>query len=236
MKKLFTYICLFIFVLFGCSIIIGRLLINHINYDNFISNVKYFSIPIEQVYKEFKQNKKIFIDDNKIDNIEQLIDESEYVLKIKVIDNPTFYGNGIINNVKILDVIKGKNDKNIRIGSKLKIYDLISYWSGDYINYYGGMTPLNHKYEYVVFLKKANNSNYKGTYIFSSIKYGHFNISVSDANVLTNYIQGSLTVQEIMNYDYVETDCDSSGYNSCDNYVDDYAKLKKQLFNYLTNE
>ena len=236
MKKLFTYICLFIFVLFGCSIIIGRLLINHINYDNFISNVKYFSIPIEQVYKEFKQNKKIFIDDNKIDNIEQLIDESEYVLKIKVIDNPTFYGNGIINNVKILDVIKGKNDKNIRIGSKLKIYDLISYWSGDYINYYGGMTPLNPKNEYIVFLNKTEHANQEETYIFSSIRYGHFNISVSDANVLTDYIQGSLTLQEIMEYDYVEMNCDSSGYSSCDKYEENYSKLKKQLLDYMISE
>lgn len=236
MKKVLICICLFILFLFGGSIIIGRSLINHINYGNFVSNVKYFSTPIEYVYNEFKQNKEIFIDNKKINNIEELIDESEYVLKIKIIDNPTFYGNGIINNAEILEIIKGKNDKNIYVGNKLKIYDLISYWSGDYINYYGGMTPLNPKNEYIVFLKKAENANQEKAYIFSSIRYGYFNISTSDTNVLTNYIQGSLTVQEIMEYDYVEMDCDSSGYNSCDNYVDDYSKLKKQLFDYIINE
>lgn len=236
MKKVCIYICLFIILLFGCSVIIGRTLIRHINYNDFISNVKYFSTPIEYVYNEFKRNKDIFIDDRKINNIEELINESEYVLKIKVIDNPTFYGSGIINNVSILDIIKGENDKNIYVGNELKIYDLISYWSGDYINYYGGMTPLNPKNEYIVFLKKAEHANQEGTYIFSSINYGHFNISVSDANVLTDYIQGSLTVQEIMEYDYVEMNCDSSGYSSCDNYEENYSKLKKQLFDYIISE
>lgn len=236
MKKVLICICVFIVFLFGGSTIIGRSLINHIDYDNFISNVKYFSTPIEYVYNEFRQNKGIFIDDKKINNIEDLIDESEYVLKIEIIDNPTFYGNGIINNTKILDIIKGENDKNIYVGSKLKIYDLISYWAGDYINYYGGMTPLNPKNEYIVFLKKAENANQEGTYIFSSIKYGHFNVSILDANVLTDYIQGSLTIKDVMEYDYVEMNCDSSGYSTCDKYVDDYSMLKKQLFDYIKNK
>lgn len=234
MKKVLIYICIFIVFLFGGSIIIGRSLISHINYNNFVSNVKYFSTPIEYVYNDFKQNKEIFIDDKKINNIEELIDKSEYVLKIKIVDNPTFYGNGIINNAKILEIIKGE-DKNIYVGNEVKIYDLISYWSGDYINYYGGMTPLNPKNEYIVFLKKAENANQEGAYIFSSIRYGYFNISTLEANILTNYIQGSLTVQKIMEYDYVEMNCDSSGYNSCDNYAEDYSKLKRQLFNYMAN-
>lgn len=45
-----------------------------------------------------------------------------------------------------------------------------------------------------------------------------------------------MTVQKIMEYDYVEMNCDSSGYNSCDNYAEDYSKLKRQLFNYMANE
>ncbi len=236
MKKICIYIGLFIIFLFGCSIIIGRSLIRHINYNDFISGVTYFSTPIEYVYNEFKRNKDIFIDDRKINNIEELIDNSEYVLKIKIKDNPTFYGNGIINNVMILDIIKGGDDKSIVVGSELKIYDLISYWSGDYINYYGGMTPLNPKNEYIVFLNKTEHANQEETYIFSSIRYGHFNISVSDANVLTDYIQGSLTLQEIMEYDYVEMNCDSSGYSSCDKYEENYSKLKKQLLDYMISE
>jgi len=127
------------------------------------------------------------LDGNKVNDIKDLINESEYVLKIKVNSEIEFYGIGIINNVKILEVLKGKNDKNIGIGKNIKIYDLVSYWQGNYINYYGGMTPLNSENEYIVFLNKTTRANQKNTYIFSSIKYGHFNISTTDANVL-NYL------------------------------------------------
>lgn len=233
MKRILICTYSFIGVLFTGSIIVGRCLIKHINYNQFVENTKYFSTPIEYVYKEFKLNKEIFIDDNKISNIDDLINKSEYVLKIKVDGEPNFYGNGIINNVKILEVLKGENDENIKVGKNLKIYDLVSSWKNDYINYYGGMTPLNLENEYIVFLNKTTHANQKNTYIFSSIKYGHFNISISDINVLTDYIQGTLTIKDIMKYDYIETDCKSSGYSICDHYVEDYSTLKKQLLEYL---
>lgn len=236
MKKVLIYICFFIILLFVVAIIMGKCLIKHISYNQFAASVKYFSVPIEYVYKEFKQNREIFIDDNEINSIEDLINESEYVLKIRVNGEPQFYGNGIINNVKILKVFKGEKDKNIEEGKNLKIYDLISYWSGDYVNYYGGITPLNSKYEYIVFLNKTTAANQKNTYVFSSIKYGKFNISISDTNILTDYIQGSLTVKDIMEYEYVELKCESSGYSSCDKYVADYSKMKEQLFKYIKNK
>lgn len=235
MKKLFVFSISFIMLMFALSVIIGKSTIKHIDYEQYINNVKYFSMPIDYVHKEFKQSKELFIDDNEINNIEDLISKSEYVLRIKTISNPDFYGNGIINNVKILEVFKGNNDENIKVGKEIKIYDLVSFWESDYVNYYGGITPLNSENEYIVFLNKATLANKKNTYIFSSIRYGHFNVTVTDANVLINYIQGSLTIREIMKFDYVETNCESSGYNTCDKYVEDYSLMKEQLLNYINN-
>lgn len=235
MKKILRYICVFLILGFFIAIPVGRSLIRHIDYNQFISNVLYFANPIQEEYKAYPETKEMFIDDE-VNGIEDLINKSEYVLKIKVNKEPEFYGTGIINNVKILEVYKGKEDKNIEIGKNLEIYDLVSYWQGNYINYYGGMTPLNSESEYIVFLKKATKANKKGTYIFSSIKYGHFNISTTDSNVLTGYIQGSLTFKDIMNYDYVEIDCETSGYDICEKYAEDYSKMKKQVLDYIENK
>ncbi len=232
MKKILSYTFLFIILLFIIAIIVGKSTIKHVDYQQYISTVKYFSSPIESVYKEFHKINGTFIEDEKIKDIKDLIGKSEYVLKVSVENEPVFYGNGIINKVQVLEIIKS-NNKDIKVGEQLKVYDLISFWSGDYVNYYGGMTPLNSKNKYVIFLKKAEHANQKNTYIFSSIKYGHFNISVLEPNILKNYVQGSLKVNEIMNYDYVETECESSGYDVCDKYADDYSIMKRQLLDYI---
>jgi len=233
MRKILIYICGLLILGFIIAIPVGRSLIKHIDYNQFINNVLYFSNPIQSEYNIYPETKKIFINDDKINTIEDLINESEYVLKIKVNGELEFYGIGIINNVKILEVFKGKNDKNIEIGKNLKIYDLVSYWQGNYINYYGGITPLNPENEYIVFLNKTTKANKKNTYIFSSVKYGHFNISTTDANVLTGYSQGSLTFKEVMNYDYVELDCETLGNDVCEKYADDYSKMKSQVLGYI---
>lgn len=236
MKKILIYICGLLILGFVITIPVGRSLIKHIDYNQFINNVLYFSNPIQSEYQVYPETQEIFIDDDKVNDIEDLINESEYVLKIKVNSEVEFYGVGIINNVKILEVLKGNDDKNIEVGKNLKIYDLVSYWQGNYINYYGGMTPLNPKNEYIVFLNKTTRANQKNTYIFSSIKYGRFNISITDANVLTSYSQGSLTFKEAMNYDYVELDCEISSDNICEKYADDYSKMKKQVLDYIKNK
>lgn len=233
MKKILTCTYLLIILFFIIAVIVGKNSVRHVNYQQYASNVKYFSTPIESVYKEFRQIKGTFIEDEEISDIKDLIEKSEYVLKVSVEDEPIFYGSGIINKVNVLEIIKGNNDENIKVGKQLKVYDLVSFWTGDYVNYYGGMTPLNYKNTYVIFIKKAEKANQRDTYIFSSIRYGYFNISVEESNILIDYIQGSLTIDKIIDYDYVETNCESSGYDICDKYVDDYLIMKKQLLDYI---
>ncbi len=232
MIKFLRYSCIGIVVLFSVSAIIGKNFIYHTDYQKFISTVRYFSIPSAEIYnnKKFIKIKSVLIDDKKISNINELIENSDYVLRIKIEKDAIIYGYGIINQVKVLDVYKGKEIAN---GDSIKIYDLISYWMGDYVNYYGGLTPLNSDFEYIAFLKKAPRPNMKNTYIFSSAKYGHFNISVNTANVLFDYKQADLYIKEIMKYDYVELNCESSGYSYCENDGDDYIEMKKKLLEFF---
>ena len=64
--------------------------------------------------------------------------------------------------------------------------------------------------------------------MFSSIQLGHFNISNSNVNILTNYTRGTLTLKEIMQYDYVVTNCMSEK-EICDSFITKYSKFQKQL-------
>ena len=95
------------------------------------------------------------------------------------------------------------------------------------------MTTLDEKYYYIIFIKKAPHPSIKNTYIFSSITYGHFNISSFDSNILMDYEPGSLTIKEAMKYDYVQTDCKFIRNEDCDQYATNYSTLKKQLLEYL---
>lgn len=230
MIKNLRIICIITLILFIITAIIGNKFVKHIKYEEFSSTFYYFTLPTKYINKHLKKINHIFIDDSKINNINNLIDESDYVLRIRMNDNPKIVGNGIINNVKVSEVIKGEK---IKLGDTIKIYDLINNLIGDYVEYFGGITPLNKENNYIVFLKKAPSPNIKDSYIFASIKYGHFNISNLESNVLTNYEQGSLYVKDILKYDYIETNCETSGYHECDSFAENYSKLKEELITYL---
>lgn len=233
MIKLFKLICFIVICLFIISIFIGKKTMSHINYNDIISNAYYFTNSTSDVNRQFNNAENILIDDNTIDNISDLFEQSNYVLKVSIEEDPILYGDsGLINRVKIIDVLKGNDNKKIKIGNTINVYDLIMSWGETYIDYYGGMTPLNKNYQYVIFIKNAPFPNYKDTYIFSSIKYGHFVITIPDTNILLNYVQGSLHMKEIMKYDYVQINCDSIS-SKCDKDIEGYIKLKKQLLEIL---
>ncbi len=231
MIKSLRWLCVFVLCGFLFAIMIGKNSLRHISYEEYISTYKYFPTPVAEVRKTFIDLDDIFIKRKDVKSLNDLMERTDYVLRIKISDEPIFWGNGIINQTEVLEVLKAA-DNNINIGDSVKIYDLISTWQGDYVNYYGGMTPLNKKYEYIVFVKKAPRPNMENTYIFSSIEYGRFNISIKESNVLENYQMGSYTVKDIMEYDYVEIDC-STAYGYCEEYADDYTKMKEELLDFL---
>ncbi len=227
MIKVLKVICIILFFSFFIAILIGRNKAKYYNYNDFIENIYYYSESRASVYQTFHRIENVLIDDSKVESVEDLIKQSQYVLKVKVSDNPILYGKGLINQVQVLEVIK-QDDNVISVGQNIKIYDLVSWIGNDFIEYYDGMTPLNLNNQYIVFIKESPSPNLKGVYMFSSIQFGHFNISNSNVNILTNYTRGTLTLKEIMQYDYVVTNCMSEK-EICDSFITKYSKFQKQL-------
>ena len=215
------------FCSFSIAILIGRSKAKYYNYNDFIENTYYYSENRTSVYQTFHRIEKVLIDDSKIESVDDLIKKSQYVLKVKVYDNPILYGKGFINQVQVLEILK-QVDNDILEGQNIKIYDLVSWIGYDFIEYYDGMTPLNEDNQYIVFIQESPSPNLKGVYMFSSIQFGHFNISNSNVNILTNYTQGTLTLKDIMQYDFVITDCESKK-EACDNFINKYSEFQKQL-------
>ena len=151
--------------------------------------------------------------------------KTEAILIIKVQDSPDFLGDGIINNCKIEQVIRGEN---LNEGDTIKIYDFIAWWKMSDTAYLGGSTPLRQNEKYIVFLNRAPNPNKKDTYIFSSIPYGHILLN-KPIKTLINDETSPLTIKNAMNYQFVfPTDIDK---NFVDLYKENCIKLIESYSN-----
>lgn len=225
--KILRFSCLIFVFFFFIMIFIGKKVTNHISYDDYISNTDYFITSTESMYRHYSRLKGFFINDSLISNIDDLFDKSDYVFKIIVQNKPLIYGNSLINNAKVLKIYKNDSNHSIYEGNDIKIYDLVNLISNEYIDYSGGMTPLTLGDKYVVFVKKTPNPSVKNTFVFSSVEYGHFNIS-RQSNLLFGYENGSLTMKEIMKYDYIYSDCNNKDM-ICEKQQNKYIKLKEEL-------
>lgn len=196
------FLCLLLILMFAFVVFSNRDKFEHVNYSEYVLESKYFTDDSYSL--SFKELKNILINDEEVSSSSDLINESKYALVVKVCENPTMIGDGIINNGVIISVIKG--DK-FKVGDPIKIYDLLYHWGISATNYLGGATPVRVGDTYVVFITDEIRPTVENTYVFSSIKYGHFNVS-RDIETYSNYDLylpdlKLLTVSEAMNYDYV---------------------------------
>jgi hypothetical protein len=221
MIKILRIICLALLICFGGIVIFGKLKIKTIDYQNTINESMY--VIIDDYYDMYPNLTKIIVDDDQILNVNDLIQKSDYVLKVETMDKIDFAGGSLINNCQVQKVIKGENLKQ---GDTIKVYDHMMGLNNDSINYFAGAIPLKEKTEYIVFLKKAPNPNRKGTYIFSSVKYGSFRIT-DDLKIVTNYENYSLPVNEVINYDYITLE------NSDDEI---YNNISKQIYQQYSSD
>lgn len=204
--------------------------IHNIDYTNYINEGRYFTISEKECYSHFPKLKDLFIPKDKIASAEDLINESDYVLEISAKEQPIFYGNGIINEVKINKIFKQPLDEKLKIGDNIKVYDSIYSWSISGTDYFGGMTPIKVGETYLFFLKKAPEPNLKDTYIYASINFGHFNVK-NDIEVLTNYNQGTLSIKEAMEYDHIYTYYDNVPADEVEKEIVTFKELKTQFLN-----
>lgn len=216
------FLCLLLIFMFAFVAFSNRDKFEHVNYSEYILESKYFTD--DNYLLSFKELKNILIDDEEVKSASDLINKSKYALIVKISENPTMIGDGIINNGIIVSILKG--DK-FKIGDSIKIYDLLYSWGVNSTNYLGGATPVRVGDTYVVFITDEIRPTVEGTYAFSSVKYGHFNIS-RDIGTYSNYDLSLsdlklLTVSEAMNYDYV--------FSPSDPDVGIHFKIKDELLN-----
>ena len=226
LKKIWLF-SLTLYLIFTILIIVySKNNFKSINYNSYINQNKYTTINSNKSNNNYGMSYEkdlkldgFFIDD-KINTFNDLKDLSDYILIVSNDKNPTFKGNGIINNCEIKKVIKGKNLKK---GDEIKIYDLILDWNNLSSYYIGGNTPLLKGDEYIVFLKKTDHASENNTYVFNSVKYGRVSL-LKNRKVLENYNQGSLPLKDIINYDMI--------YTKMEDEIYDYKKMVENIRNY----
>ena len=217
-NKFFLFVILYVAI---CIVVVmvAKKSIKHFDYEKYLNESDYTIVP-----EDFLNNGAGFseyIIHNSISNIDYLY--NSIILVISVDKNPSFIGNGIINNCKIEKVIKGDN---LTEGEEIQIYDLVSYWKMSYTSYLGGSTPLKKNNKYLVFISKTERANKNNTYVFSSVPYGHIQINSELKTLLYNQSpETSISVKEAQDYQFL------FDMNANQELVDLYKKNCNDLLN-----
>ena len=153
------------------------------------------------------------INDQEVTSMAQLVDQSDYILKVKNTSKKKIAGNGIVSECEVLKTFKGKVKQTVNIYDMTYVIDQTS------VGYIEGSKPLVPLREYIVFLKKSKNANVKNTYMFSSAHFGAFDVRDRNESI-NDYDNDSLTLKQTYSYDYIGCD---------DQFVEKYQSLKKQL-------
>ncbi len=204
MIKYLKFTLVFFLLLFITVIFYGKSKIVSLDMNFYYSNGLY----VVQPFENFRDNQKLNSFSN-ASTLDQLIADSAYVLKVKKV-NSCIVGDGIVNQLEVLKVIKGQ----MELGDIIDVYDLSSvrvqttsafdkHTPSASATYYTWNTPINSEDEYFVFLNETDHPAVEGAFIFSSGYYSSFRIS-DETLVLRKYENYSKTITEIMDYDLVE--------------------------------
>ncbi len=214
MLKTLRILCICLVFAFGGMAWYGKQVLdsNKIDYNNHLEQKLYLNMEVDVAIHE---PIKGLVDDKSIHELSDLEKQSNYILKIKAAKEKQFIGKGVINNCKILNVIKGEK---LYKGDTILIYEQATDYFDDGINYIDGAKPVLADKEYIVFLNKAPNPNKKGTYMFSSINFGNFAVN-GTSETITDY-QNTLSIEDTDKYAYIA---------SSDKYKDTYLRLQDQI-------
>ncbi|MBC1567987.1 hypothetical protein HCJ20_03555 [Listeria sp. FSL L7-1425] len=169
------------------------------------------SSPNEKVTKDTKISKTITIraDYNIPKNMEELANNSNYIVKVKLLQNKEIGKDGnTISKVEILTSYKGDLEK----GDKIDISEPWYLSSGKYVaveNY----IALEKEKTYTMFLGEKD----KDTHPITSMGYGKFSETQKEAqSVLADFN----TLGEVQKYDFISENPDD---------VEDYQAIKQQI-------
>lgn len=196
--KILCLLCLLLFVGLGFY---GKNKFEAIDYHLMAKDKYYIVDQYQDFLKIFPDTAKELIDDMKVTCLDDMIKQSDFVLKIKNGKDKIIQGHGLINQCQVLKVFKGKN---MQVNESIFIYDFADSIISDSIGYVEGSKPLVPNQEYIVFCKKAPTPNMKNSYIFSSINYGFFAVE-SQGQYIENYENGFMFLEDTYQYDYIGT-------------------------------
>ncbi len=171
--------------------IYGRQQFNHICYSDYLES----SLYLQNL--NINPDPEAFIKEQSIEKIEDLINQSDYVFKVKVTEDILFKDATIINYCDILETIKTVDDLEKK---HIGIYQSVIHWTNYGTNFISKQPPLKVGEEYYVFLNKTIRG-VKDTFYFSSLEYGWFR-SDSTFHYLDNY-NNDHTMGMICEYDGV---------------------------------
>lgn len=218
MIKILRFTCGATLALFVILIIYGNNKFQSPQYNE-QSFINYHETMIYEHYMSgYPELQDIIIDDTKVQTLSDLVEESEYVLKVIAEEDKIIKGEGILNKCIVLDDLNGEGSL---VNQTIYIYDHALFIYDDSSLYFDGAKSLEPNKEYIVFLKKAPNPNMQDTYIFSSINFGSFMID-GNQNYITNYENASILIADTWDYGYIA---------ESDDFIDLYFKFQQQLDN-----
>ena len=186
---------------------------NKIDYNDHLEKKIYSTVPVDlTIQKPIKG----LVEDSSIHELSGLVNQSNYILKIKAAKEKQFIGKGVLNNCKILNVIKGEQ---LHSGDTILIYEHVYSYSEDALVYLEGAKPILPDKEYIVFLNKAPNPNKKGTYMFSSVNFGYFEVNAISHQSIIDY-KNNISIEDTGKYAYIA---------ASDKYRDTYFQLHNQV-------
>lgn len=167
-----------------------------------------------------KKRNKYYPDDIVINNAEnylQIIENTEYIYKVKI-TNHTYFKNGCILDMDVLDTIKGDVRDSIRVYEPIDtIFNSNIYFCRYYV-------PLDESEECYVFVQKCPQPIQDDVLMFSSSEYFYIDLSKTMSNLdydpITN--DSSMTIEEVMGY-------------SCVSYNSTQQDIYLDLVNYIQN-
>lgn len=170
------------------------------------------SMMKEDDYLSYTELFDYIMKDADVSELSDLEKNSDVIVKAKMKDRK-FVGEGVINECEIVQIYKGFDQEQL-----ISVYDDVP-WN-ESANYFEGAVPLHESDEYIMFLKPARNANVEDSYIFTSVRYGHFRLK-EDVKFLTYDMDHKINVQEASRYDYIAFD---------DRNLETFKKLQNEVY------
>ena len=108
MIKHLRMFCLCCLVLFAGLGFYGKNKFYRIEYLDIENNFKYTTMSNQDFLKLYPDTAKKMINDQEVTSMAQLVDQSDYILKVKNTSKKKIAGNGIVNECEVLKTYKGK--------------------------------------------------------------------------------------------------------------------------------